>query len=27
LMLSDDPVQRVRLTQCLVQLPGMGALH
>ncbi|MBD8598382.1 tetratricopeptide repeat protein [Pseudomonas sp. CFBP 8772] len=27
LMLSDDPVQRVRLTQRLVQLPGMGALH
>lgn len=27
LMLSDDPVQRLRLTQRLVQLPGMGALH
>lgn len=27
LMLSDDPVQRVRLTQRLVQLPEMGALH
>lgn len=27
LMLSEDPVQRVRLTQRLVQLPGVGALH
>jgi hypothetical protein len=25
--LSEDPVQRVRLTQRLVQLPGVGALH
>jgi hypothetical protein len=27
LMLSEDPVQRVRLTQRLFQLPGTGALH
>jgi regulator of sirC expression with transglutaminase-like and TPR domain len=27
LMLSEDPVQRMRLTQRLVQLPAMGALH
>lgn len=27
LMLSDDPLQRVRLTQRLTQLPAMGAVH
>ncbi|TDV69816.1 SirB1 family protein [Pseudomonas sp. LP_7_YM] len=27
LMLSDDPVQRIRLTQRLVTLPGPGGIH